>query len=163
MEVLTRLVGLQEAQHQLMQILEADALERNVVGNQFSALFKNGPTQNFRRLCLACGVMIMHQLGGINSVTYYLPTLLQTFLGTGHRQTLWIAGLSSVDSMICALVPVLTIDKVGRRPFLFYGSIFQVIMFVIIASLLGTSPAGDYTYGTAAVVMLFIYVGRIVP
>ena len=68
-EVLTRLVGPDEAQQHILQIMEADALERRAAAGQFSALFKNGPTQNFRRLCLACGVMTMHQLGGINSVS----------------------------------------------------------------------------------------------
>ena len=105
----------------------------------------------------SCG----HQLTTpiVNSVTYYLPTLLQKFLGTGHRETLWIAGLSSVDSVVFATVAVLTIDRLGRKPFLFYGSIIQIVMFVIIAALLGTSPPKDKTYGAAAVVMLFLYYG----
>lgn len=92
-------------------------------------------------------------------MTYYLPTLLQKFLGTSHRKTLWIAGLSSVDSIVGGFIAVLTVDRVGRKPFLFYGSIFQVVMFVIIAALLGTSPPKDEAYGAAAVVMLFIYYG----
>jgi hypothetical protein len=62
----------------------------------------------------------------LTGVTYYLPTLLQTFLGTGHRETLWIAGLSSVDSTVFVLIAALIVDKVGRKPLLFYGSIFQV-------------------------------------
>jgi hypothetical protein len=88
-----------------------------------------------------------------------MPTLLETFIGTGHRETLKIAGVSSIDSIIFAFIPVLTIDKFGRKPFLFYGAIFQVIMFVIIASLLGAAPPDNYSYGVAAVVMLFIYYG----
>ena len=109
-------------------------------------------------------------------VTYYLPTLLQTFLGTGHRETLWIAGLSSVDSTVFVLIAAFTVDRVGRKPFLFYGSIFQVskgvnsstryrliclqaCTFIIIASLLGTAPPGNQAFGTAAVVMLYVYYG----
>jgi len=61
--------------------------------------------------------------------------------------------------MVCGLVAVLTIDRLGRKGFLFYGSIFQVVMFTIIATLLGTSPPHDRTYGTAAVVCLFIFYG----
>ena len=66
MDILTRLLGLEAAQSHFVQIMESNALEKSVEGNQFSALFKNGPTQNFRRMCLACGVMIMHQLNGVN-------------------------------------------------------------------------------------------------
>ena len=126
MEILIRLVGEEEAQRAMQQIIQADALEKRNAQNQIRALFVNGETQNFRRVCLACGVMIMHQLNGVNSVTYYLPTLLETFIGTEHRETLWIAGLSSIDSMVGCLVAVLTVDRFGRKPFLFYGSVFQV-------------------------------------
>jgi MFS family permease len=70
LRILERLTGSDAAQQQMNQIRETVALERSVEGNQFTALFTTGPTQNFRRLCLACGVMIMHQLGGINSVRY---------------------------------------------------------------------------------------------
>ena len=146
-------------QNLLAQIIETDALEKASGSNQYALLFTNGPTQNFRRLCLACGVMIMHQLGGINSITYYLPTLLVKFIGATHKESLWIAGLSSVDSMICAIIPVITIDRLGRRGFLFYGCIFQTVMFVIIAALLGSAPAKNHSYGIAAVVMLFIFYG----
>lgn len=39
------------------------------------------------------------------------------------------------------------------------GTVLQAIMFIIIAALLGTAPKGSYAYGTAAIVMLFIYYG----
>ena len=63
-EILRRLTGPEDAEVRLKQIGEADALEKSVECSQWAALFRNGPAQNFRRLCLACGVMIMHQLGG---------------------------------------------------------------------------------------------------
>ena len=70
MAILVRLVGAEEAQHAMQQIIEADALEKRTAQKQIQALFVNGEAQNFRRVCLACGVMIMHQLNGVNSVTY---------------------------------------------------------------------------------------------
>jgi len=63
-EILERLTDTGEAQERLRQIVEADELEKTVRDHWMSALLRNGPAQNFRRLCLACGVMIMHQLGG---------------------------------------------------------------------------------------------------
>ena len=67
LEILTRLLGPEQAQQAMQQILESNELENRVSGGQISALLRNGPTQNFRRVCLACGVMIMHQLNGVNS------------------------------------------------------------------------------------------------
>lgn len=59
MVVLTRLTGEEEARERFQQILEVDALEKSVSKSRYKALLTNGPTQNFRRLCLAVGVMIM--------------------------------------------------------------------------------------------------------
>lgn len=157
--ILIRLEGQDGAEQRLAQIIEADSLERRIEGNQYSQLFKNGPTQNFRRLCLACGVMIMHQLAGINSVTYYLPTLLIKFIDLPHKTALWVTGLSSLTSMICALVPVLTIDRLGRRGFLWGGALWQAAVFVVLAGLLSHIKQGGHSYGVAAVVMIFLYYG----
>ena len=160
--VLIQLQGETDAPLRLAHIVEADAVERGVGGNQYMQLLARGRTQNLRRLGLACGTMIMHQLGGINSVTYYLPTLLIKFIGVSHRTALWVAGMSSVTSIICATVPVLTIDRVGRRPFLWGGAIWQTVMFVIIAALLAKTPPpadGGHTYGVVTVVMIFLFFG----
>jgi sugar porter (SP) family MFS transporter len=159
MDILVRLQGREGADQRLAQIIEADSLERRIEGNQYRQIFKNGPTQNFRRVCLACGVMIMHQLAGINSVTYYLPTVLIKFIGLSHKTALWVTGLSSLTSMICALVPVLTIDRLGRRGFLWGGALWQAAMFAILAGLLSHIKTGGHSYAVAAVVMIFLYYG----
>ena len=159
MAILIRLQGNEGAEQRLTQIIEADALERRIKGNQYLQLIKNGPTQNLRRLGLACGIMIMHQLAGINSVTYYLPTLLIKFIGLSHKTALWVAGLSSVTSMICATVPVLTIDRLGRRPFLWGGAIWQGVVFCVLAGLLSNAAKGGHSYQVGAVVMIFLFYG----
>ncbi len=160
LEILSRLQTAAGVEQRLAEIIEADALEKRVEGSQYAQLISRGPTQNLRRVCLACGVMSMHQLAGINSVTYYLPTLLVKFIGASHATSLWVAGMSSVTSIIFASVPVATIDSFGRRPFLWGGAVFQAIVFSIIAALLATAPAhGGHSYGVAAVVMIFLFFG----
>lgn len=160
LEILSRLQTGVGVEQRLAEIMEADALEKRVKGSQYKQLIARGPTQNLRRVCLACGTMIMHQLSGINSVTYYLPTLLVKFIGASHATSLWVAGMSSVASIICATVPVITIDHFGRRPFLWGGAVFQAVVFIIIAVLLATAPAhGGHSHGVAAVVMIFLFFG----
>ncbi|KAF7194764.1 Sugar transporter STL1 [Pseudocercospora fuligena] len=146
-----------DAEERLGQILNAAAMEKH--NSQYRALFTGGPTQNFRRLALACGVMIMHQLTGVNSITYYLPTLLRTFINTGHKETLWIAGLSSVVSALFTLVAIFTVDRFGRKPYLLWGSVWQCALFFIIAALLATAPPENRSFGIAAVAMLFLWYG----
>lgn len=67
--------------------------------------------------------------------------------------------MSSIDSIVFGFVAVLAVDYVGRQNFLFWGSVFQVITLVLIAVLLGVSPPKDKAYGTAAVVLLYIFYG----
>ncbi|KAH8821953.1 putative Myo-inositol transporter 1 [Xylogone sp. PMI_703] len=158
-EVLERLGG-GSVDHRLAQIDEAVQLERRDGENQYLQVISCGPTQNFLRVCLACGTMIMHQLNGINSVTYYMPTLLITFVKVSHSTSLWVAGLTSVASLISALLPVFTIDRFGRRPFLWGGAALQSVFFIIIAVLLAKTQSDEsnsHAYGIAAVVMLFAY------
>ncbi|KAF2228637.1 general substrate transporter [Viridothelium virens] len=160
LEVLIRLQGPERASERLAKIVEADTLEKQKTTNEFRSLFTAGSAQNFRRLCLACGIMVMHQLNGINSVTYYFPTLTQKFIGANHTQSLWISGLTSVDSILFALVPVLAIDYYGRRPFLVFGAAYQTASFAIIAALLALGPTHDSkVYGIAALVVMFLYYG----
>ena len=140
------------------EIQEVTILEQRGQKNQYAALFTNGPTQNFRRLVLACSTMAFHQLVGTNSITYFQPTLLTIFIGVDHATSLWITGLLSVTSIFAALVPVLTIDRFGRRPFLYGGAACQAVIFIIIAVLLGTSPPqGDHAKGVGAVVLIFLW------
>lgn len=157
--ILARLTNEEDANERLTQILQADALEKRAHVNQYQALFRNGPTQNFRRLCLACGVMIFHQLAGPNTVTYYLPTLIQQFLGGSRKQSLWISGLSSVDSAVFNVIACFTVDRFGRRPFMIWGALWQAMCFVIISVLLGLSPPADKAFGTGVIIVIFLYYG----
>ena len=160
LEILIRLQGPDKAPERLAEIMEADTLERQRSTNEFRSLIIGGPAQNFRRLCLACGIMIMHQLNGINSVTYFFPSLTQRFIGANHTQSLWISGLTSIDSMLWALIPVLTIDYFGRRPFFVFGAAYQTVSFIVIAVLLALAPIhGSKVYGIAALVVMFLYYG----
>lgn len=102
-------------------------------------------------------ILAADQLACPKTVTYYLPRLLTTFIGASRKEALWISGLSSVDSATATLVAVFTVDRFGRVPYMLWGAVAQAIMFVIIASLLGTAPLGNKSFGIAAVVMLFVY------
>lgn len=160
--ILARLQQTDDVEERLARIIEADELEKSIEGNSYTVLFSRGPTQNLQRLSLCCGTMIMHQLAGINSVTYYMPTLLVTFVKVSHQTSLWVAGLTSITSMICALFPVLTIDHIGRRPFLWIGAIWQAVTFSVLAAILAQSPAKGpkaHSFGIGAVVMVFLYYG----
>lgn len=57
----------------LVVIREAHLLESRQKG-VLGGIFTNGPTQNFRRVCLGTGIMIFHQLNGVFSRVLAAPT-----------------------------------------------------------------------------------------
>ncbi|KAK9448237.1 general substrate transporter [Limtongia smithiae] len=142
--------------------MEEIVLLENISGWEwFRSLFNGGPTQNGRRVAMAVSINMFQQLTGINSVTYYVPTLLTTFIGVSRSDSLWIAGLTSVVSLTFSLIPVFSIDKLGRLPFMISGSAIQGISFFIVAGLYANLPeegtAAAKSYGIAIVSFIFIY------
>lgn len=141
----------------MLEIAEASKLE-GTEKNFFSLIFTNGPTQNFRRIALGTGIMIFHQLNGINSVTYYVPTLVTKFINVSHGTSLWISGLTSIIVIMFSPIPVLFVDRLGRRPFLWIGSVAQMVCFIIVAALLATAPAtGNSVFGIATLAFTYLY------
>lgn len=94
---------------------------------------------------------------GVNSITYYVPTLLIKFLKTSRYTSLWVAGLTSVVSVSFAMFPVFTIDRLGRIPLLIGGAVLQSICFIIVAALFATTPDGSYSYGFGIVFFIYLY------
>lgn len=140
-----------------LEIAEASKLE-GTEKNFFSLIFTNGPTQNFRRIALGTCIMIFHQLNGINSVTYYVPTLVTNFVHVSHGTSLWIGGLTSIIVVIFSPVPVLFVDRLGRRPFLWISSVAQMVCFIIVAALIATAPAtGSPEFGIAILALIYLY------
>lgn len=159
-EILARLQETDDVDERLARIVEADELEKSIKGNSYAVLLSRGPTGNLQRLGLCVATMIFHQLAGINSVTYYMPTLLTTFAKVSHDTSLWVTGLLSITSMISALFPVLTIDRIGRRPFLYIGALWQTVTFSVLAALIAqTPPSGPkaHSFGVGAIVMVFLF------
>ncbi|KAF8251389.1 general substrate transporter [Wilcoxina mikolae CBS 423.85] len=139
---------------EMREVVELEGVSEK---SNFKLIFTSGPTQNLRRVFLACWMMSMQQLGGINSITYYVPTLLIQFLGTTRYTSLWVAGLTSVVSVTFALFPVFFMDRLGRIPLLIGGAVGQSICFIIVGALLAVTPENSYSYGFAIIFFIYLY------
>lgn len=142
--------------------MEQIALLEDVSGMEWiRSLIVPGPTQNGKRVLMGCLVSAFQQLSGVNSVTYYVPTLLTKFIGSTREESLWIAGLTSVISLVFSFVPVFLIDRVGRLPFLISGAIGQAACFYIVAGLFANLPdsgsSNSKAFGIAIVSMIFLF------
>jgi hypothetical protein len=141
--------------------VEVDRLEKESKGI-FGGIFRNGPTQNFKRILLGCAVTSFHQLNGINSISYYVPTLATNFIGAPRAEALWISGLNSVWVITFSIIPVLFLDRFGRRVFLWFPTCIQALAFAIVAILLhqapsAPTPGGANSYGIAILSFIFLF------
>lgn len=117
-------------------------------------VFTNRGQRTFYRTCLGVGAQVMQQLSGINLVSYYATFIFVTSIGFSERLASLMSGILSIFFYGATWIPVLLIDRVGRRPLLMTGSVGMAIgMFV----LTGTASVGTFSTGIVATVFLFWY------
>ncbi|KAF5008864.1 hypothetical protein FDECE_4888 [Fusarium decemcellulare] len=136
-------------------ILQAIEFESEAEGSWMD-LLRDGGCQGNKRFFLAVGLLFMQQISGINIITYYAPTLFQTFLGMSQERALFIGGFLQVWYLCASFLTWWLIDAVGRRR-----------LFIIMAAgmaLALTAEAicveqGGQAAGIAAVVFVFLFEG----
>ncbi|PYH96334.1 MFS general substrate transporter [Aspergillus ellipticus CBS 707.79] len=118
-----------------------------------SALFNTSPERPFHRATLAILVAIFGQMCGLNIVTFYSDTILETQLHYSASETRIFSGCMQIWQMLSACLSVLVIDRFGRRKLLLCGAVGMCITQAALAGLmsdLSTSPA-------AAKAAIFLY------
>lgn len=121
-------------------------------------------TDCFRRGCwrrthIGIGLMFFQQFVGINALIYYSPTLFET-MGLNHSMQLIMSGVLNITQLVGVSTSIWTMDRLGRRALLLWGSILMTISHVIIAILVGKFsknwPA-HRTEGWVSVAFLLFY------
>ncbi|KAF0299328.1 Proton myo-inositol cotransporter [Amphibalanus amphitrite] len=93
-----------------------------------------GPTAMLRRpavrraLLLGCGLQVIQQLAGINTVMYYSASIIQMSGVRDPTTAIWLAALPAAVNFAGTLVGMALVERVGRRP-------------LTLTSLLGTAGA----------------------
>jgi len=122
--VLTRLYGAAEAQAKLGEI-EA-SLSQDQHTPSFADLKDQGTGKLRRIVWVGIGLAVLQQLVGINVVFYYGAVLWQA-VGFSESDALLINVLSGALSIGACLVTVLLIDRIGRKPLLWIGSVGMAV------------------------------------
>ncbi len=113
LDVLTRINGLTRAKETLEDI-------KNTITTKTERLFTYG------YLCIFVGIMlsVFQQAVGINAVLYYAPRI---FADMGMNNPMIQTVIMGVINILFTLVAVFTVEKLGRKPLLIYGSIGMAI------------------------------------
>ncbi|KAK0621813.1 hexose carrier protein [Bombardia bombarda] len=118
-------------------------------------------TKTIRRLLLGAGTQVMQQLGGINILSYYLPSLLITSVGLSDSTARLVSACSAVTYLLAAALAAPLVERHGRRVMMMVSSAIQFVCFLLLTILLYLAQKPGYAYqhqvASASVVFFFIY------
>ncbi|KAI1742588.1 putative sugar transporter [Xylaria scruposa] len=135
-------------------------LERSHRVPLMDVLRNRDKTQNLRRLILSCGTQFMQQFTGVNSLGFYLPTLLHESVGYSLQTSRLLAAVSGTIYFIAAFFALAVVDRVGRRKLMLYGSILTAACHLISSLSLKAAqedPSRAKTFGSVTVAFFVIY------
>lgn len=136
----------------------AEKANAEMAAFRFRDLFSSGPTQNFRRASLSILSQLFQQFTGINLVSYYASYLFINTLGLSQTMGRIMGSVLSTEYALAAAVTVTFVDRLGRRPTMFWGAIGCGLSFVV-ATVLVYFVDRDNNRKAAwgAVAMYFVY------
>lgn len=137
--VLTRLYGAAEAN---VKIAEIDAsLAADHHKPKLTDLFEPGSKKIRRIVWVGIGLATFQQLVGINVVFYYGAVLWQS-VGFSESDALLINVISGAVSIGACLITMALIDKIGRKPLLWGGSITMAVSLGIMSLAFSSATIG---------------------
>ncbi|MCU4676707.1 sugar porter family MFS transporter [Catenovulum sp. 2E275] len=162
LNTLSRLYGAQEANKKLNEIQQT--VSKSSDKPKLSDLYDQA-TQKIRPIIwIGIGLAVFQQFVGINVVFYYGAVLWQS-VGFSESDALFINILSGSLSIAACLVTIVLVDKIGRKPLLWFGSIGMAVTLSITAYAFSTATVGESgqpqlsdTMGTLALIFANLYV-----
>ncbi len=160
--VLDRLYGTAQGGSKFTEISQSLARDRH--RPRFSDLLVPGQRRLRPIVWVGVGLAALQQLVGINVIFYYGAVLWQA-VGFSESDALLINVVSGALSVGACLIAIALIDRLGRRPLLWVGSVGMAITLVLIAlafSRAGLDVAGHvvlpHAAGIVALVAANLYV-----
>ncbi|KAF6222276.1 hypothetical protein HO133_001362 [Letharia lupina] len=154
--------GAAEAEFQdIRNIVE---LERKTSSqSSYLAMFfgwKSGKLHTGRRVQLVIWLQILQEWIGIAGITIYGPTIF-SIAGVSPQNRLWISGLNDITYMFATLICVFTLDRIGRRWTLYWGSVGQGICMFCAGGLaratINAKNSGGSTSGVGGGAIFFVF------
>ncbi|EPQ29752.1 uncharacterized protein PFL1_02971 [Pseudozyma flocculosa PF-1] len=167
-DVIARFAGLPEdderVEAEMHSIQEALHVQNAGGGFRLRELLTNGPSQNLRRLIIACLAQFFQQIGGINLVTYYATLLFEDSLGFSPDMSRLLAAANGTEYFLAALVALPLVERTGRRTLMIVGAAGMAGSMAVLAGMVSTGTQGpegapilDTAPGVVATVFLFVF------
>jgi hypothetical protein len=119
---------------------------------------KDHDTKTLRRLLLGAGTQFMQQFGGINIMSYYLPTVLEKSVGLKESMARLLTACNAISYLIFSGLAVLLVERMGRRGLMILSTFGQFLCFLIITILLrfAETSSNGKAWGSASVAFFFL-------
>ncbi len=137
-QVLNKLLPPEEAKAEGENIQKSLHLEKNVGGPKINYLSKG----ILGIIIIGSVLSILQQFTGINAVLYYGADIFEKALGYGKDDVLKQQVLLAFINLIFTFVAMATIDKFGRKPLIYIGSIGMIIGFLMLGVTLQQQSLG---------------------
>jgi len=137
LQVLTRLYGSAEGQSKLNEIDASLATDHHKP--RLSDLINKVSGKVRPIVWVGIGLAILQQLVGINVVFYYGAVLWQA-AGFSESDALLINVVSGSVSIAACFITFFLVDKIGRKPLLWVGSLGMTIMLALVAFAFAGAP-----------------------
>lgn len=105
-------------------------------------------------IVIGTALSVLQQFTGINAVLYYGADIFEKALGFGKEDVLAQQILLAFVNLVFTFVAMYTVDKYGRKPLLYVGSVGMIIGFL----LLGVSLQQN-TVGLVSLIGVLVFIG----
>jgi SP family sugar:H+ symporter-like MFS transporter len=155
-KVLTRLYGTKEAEEKIKEIGESMSSDHHLP--KLSDIYDKGKSRIRPIIWVGIGLASFQQLVGINVIFYYGAVLWQS-VGFSESDALLINVVSGSVSIAAVVPALLLIDKLGRKPLLWIGSVGMGVTLALAAVAFSTATldaAGNPSLSDGMGVLAFI-------
>jgi SP family xylose:H+ symportor-like MFS transporter len=134
--VLTKIHGADRANKEIEAIKTSlKTSDSDIKENYFSKVI-------FGIIVIGTALSVLQQFTGINAVLYYGADIFEKALGFGKEDILVQQILLAFVNLIFTFVAMFTVDKFGRKPLLYIGSIGMIVGFLLLGITLQQQSVG---------------------
>ncbi|WP_411766534.1 sugar porter family MFS transporter [Winogradskyella sp. A3E31] len=146
--ILKKVHGEEQAQKEMLEIKTSlEAKETKIKINYFSKVVLG-------IIVIGTVLSVLQQFTGINAVLYYGADIFEKALGFGKEDVLAQQILLAFVNLVFTFVAMFTVDKYGRKPLIYIGSVGMIIGFL----LLGVSLQQN-TVGLVSLIGVLVFIG----
>lgn len=136
MAILTKIHGEDQANKEINNI--KDSLEVSNKGNKVNYFSKI----ILGIIIIGTTLSVLQQFTGINAVLYYGADIFEKALGFGKEDILAQQILLAFVNLVFTFVAMFTVDKFGRKPLIYIGSIGMIVGFLLLGITLQQESVG---------------------